>query len=133
MWQDGASKGIYSHDAAGGISGGSALAAGPTNGCFIQSFPVDSGGVYAAGSSSRLKSAGCAFMLIRWQDSDGGWTLEQEDRYTYFPDDPREWTNALEIVRVPDGAGKLVLLLSAKLPSREDQCWFDNVEVYKIW
>ena len=133
-WQLKVSKGVFSWDRENGCAGkGAAKAAGVTDGCFIQTYTVKPCERYVVQAVRRLQGRGDAKIRVRWQTAEGKWTLETMDRIILTPAAHNEWGELLGVVEVPEGAGKLVLLLGVTgQPSPEDAAWYDDVRVYKI-
>jgi len=133
-WQESASKGSFTWDRDTGASGkGSARAAGVANGCFIQSHVARPGERYAVRAVRRLQGRGEASIRIRWQTSESAWTAVAQDQIV-FCDGPRdEWREMLGVAEVPEGAGRLIiLLLAGGQGSADDVAWFDDVELFKL-
>lgn len=132
-WQADNSKGTFSLDTSLGFGSiSSAKMLGVSNGCFIQAYTVKPGESYAVECASLIKGAGYHSICIRWQDSSEKWTQMSKDRDIYFTGAQTDWQKAFGSVTVPDGAERLVLLLSAHQPTSTDACWYDKVGVYKL-
>ncbi|MFW6162926.1 MAG: hypothetical protein ACODAJ_09165 [Planctomycetota bacterium] len=133
-WQEKASKGTFTWDRETGAAGkGSAKAAGVANGCFIQSYAVEPGERYAVRAVRRLEGRGDAWIRVRWQTAEGRWTAQGRDVMVYA-DGPRDqWAELFGVATVPEGAGKLVLLLGAGgQPTAADAAWFDDVVLFRL-
>jgi len=133
-WQAEASKGAFTWDPeTGAAAKGAGRAVGVADGCFIQGVPVEPGQRYAVRAVCRLQGEGDANLTIRWQTSEQRWTCQGRDR-TVLPYGPREgWTEMLGAVEVPEGAGRLVVLLGVKGQEGEaDVAWFDDAAVYRL-
>jgi hypothetical protein len=133
-WQRDDSKGVFAWDRDVGAGGkGSARASGAADGCFIQSCDVKPGEHYAVRVMRRLAGGGRAHVRVRWQTPDGRWTLESQDRMIHADAPPGEWAELLGVVEVPEGVGRLVVLLGAGgQPSPQDAAWYDDVELYRL-
>ena len=133
-WQLETSKGVFSWDRETGHSGkGSARAAGVGNGCFIQSYDVKPGECYAIRAMRRIQGKGNTWIRVRWQTAQGRWTLEELDKTLTTEGPANEWSEIFGVVEVPEGAGKLVVLLGmAGQSTQEDVVWFDDVGVYRV-
>ena len=133
-WQESASKGAFTWDRETGDAGkGSARAAGVAGGCFIQSWDVEPGERYAVRASRRVHGRGTAWIRARWQTEDAKWTLEEQDRIFSCQGPADAWGRIFGVVEVPEGAGKLVILLGVGgQTSAEDALWFDDVHVYRL-
>ncbi|MBM4036589.1 MAG: hypothetical protein FJ291_33040 [Planctomycetes bacterium] len=112
---------------------GAARAAGVTNGCFLQACAVKPGEHYAVGAARRLQGKGEAWLRVRWQAPEGAWTAEALDALIHC-DAPRDaWGEMLGVVEVPEGAGRLLILLCvADQPAANDIAWFDDVRVHRL-
>jgi len=103
------------------------------SGCLIQSVPVEPGKRYAVAAWYRLQGEGVATVRARWQTEDGTWHAEQEDRFLTPHGDDGDWQRMIGVVRVPEGAGRLVLLLSMNgQQTEEDVAWWDDVVVFEV-
>ncbi|NQT53527.1 hypothetical protein HQ576_15820 [bacterium] len=134
FWQVSDSKGTFTWDkSAGAKANGSARAAACINGCFIQSHPVEPGQAYAVRCARKCHGAGDAWIRVRWQTAEGKWTAQQLDKMIYT-DGPRDrWQEMFGVVEIPEGVGRLVILLGVGgQKSADDVIWFDDVVLYKI-
>jgi hypothetical protein len=103
------------------------------SGCLIQSVPVKPGGRYAVATWHRLQGEGTASVRVRWQTADGKWTAEHEDRFLSAYRFVDGWQQMVGVVRVPEGAGRLVVLLSMDgQQSEADVAWWDDVVVLEV-
>jgi len=133
-WQEKTSKGSFTWDRQTGAAGkGSARAANVANGCFIQSHKVRPGEHYAVRAVRRLQGKGNAWTRIRWQTPEGKWTAVAQDKLIYCEGPREEWRGMFGVVEVPEGAGRLIILLGAAgQTSPDDVAWYDDVELYKL-
>lgn len=131
-WQEEASKGTFLWDRENGAKG-AVKVSNVAAGCLIQGHPARPGERYAVRARRSIQGQGEASIRIRWQTAEGKWTAESQDALVYA-DGPREdWQNMLGVVEVPQGAGKIVLLLLVSgQASPADVAWFDEVELYKL-
>jgi len=128
-WQLADSHGQFSWDR----DATAAKATGVVNGCFIQSYDVQPGELYLVSARRRLSGAGSAWLRARWQTAEGAWTKELQDKLAYPAGNDPDWQELLTVVEVPEGVGKLVLLLGmAGQQSEADAVWFDDVRVVKL-
>jgi len=112
---------------------GSATMRTVRKGCLIQSIAVASGERYAAAAWHRVEGAGVPSVRIRWQKADGSWHAEHEDCFLTAHGAAGQWQRMVGLVRVPEGAGRLVLLLSVDgQRSDQDVVWWDDVVVFRI-
>jgi len=138
-WQEDKSHGTFSWDRTtnGGGAPGSARAANVLGGCFIQAYDAKPGERYAVAALCRTSGRGDANIRVRWQKADGRWTAETQDRLI-FPEAPAKdaahvWSKLFGVVEVPEGVGRLVILLGvAGQTSPQDVAWFDQVELHKL-
>jgi len=133
-WQTKDSHGTFTWDRqVGAKAKGSARAAGVADGCFIQAHEVEPGELYAIGATRRLQGKGDAWIRVRWQTREGKWTAQTRD-VVIACDGPRaEWAEMFGVVEVPEGAGRMVLLLCvADQPTADDIAWFDDIRVHKL-
>lgn len=138
-WQRENSHGTFTWDKAvnGGGVLGAARAAHVADGCFLQSHRVRPGERYAVGALCRIVGRGEAKIRVRWQTAEGQWTAESRDR-VILPlaagtPGPDAWSQLFGVVEVPEGVGRLVLLLGVTgQASAEDVAWFDQVELYRL-
>jgi hypothetical protein len=130
-WQDEGSRGRLDCDST--VGGGAAKALHVKNGCFLQSHPTQPGDTYAVQAECRTAGGTAAGLAIRWQRADGTWVRWDADSRFTFSGSRDGWAEAFGIVTVPDGAAKLVILLTANHQlSDDDACWFDNVRLYQM-
>lgn len=113
---------------------GAARASRVGSGCFIQTYPARPGEVYAVRVSQRVQGRGRTWLRLRWQTEDSKWIAEPLDVIAYVEEGALdEWAPIFAAGEVPDGAGKLVLLLGVEgQEGDEDIAWFDDVEVYRV-
>lgn len=133
-WQEETSKGSLAWDRDHGAgANGSAKASNIVQGCFIQSHPAQPGQRYAVRAQRRIEGKGQATLRLRWQTAEGRWTAETQDVLVYADGPTEEWRDMMGVVEVPQGAGKLALLLLVTgQTSPADAVWFDDVELYKL-
>jgi hypothetical protein len=131
FWQLNDGTGQFAWDREAGAAKAWAV---PTSGCFIQSYDVSPEQSYAVRARVRSTGKSRAWIRLRWQTPDGKWTREALD-VAAAPSTPAEdgWSEIFGAATVPDGVGKLVLLLGMGSQATEDDAvWFDNVEVYRL-
>ena len=133
-WQEKTSKGTFSWDRENGCAGkGAAKAVNVANGCFIQTYTVKPGERYVIQAMRRLQGKGDGKIRVRWQTAENKWTLETLDKFILCTAPRGEWGEMLGVVEVPEGAGKLVILLGVTgQTSPEDAVWYDDVCVYRL-
>ncbi len=135
-WQGDTSKGVFAWDPqVGAAAKGAARLAGMADGCFIQSVEARPGRRYAVEAVGRVQGRGDAVLIVRWQTAKGEWTAEVRD--VHVPLDPaaagNAWAGLFGVAEVPEGAGKLVILLLARgQASDQDVAWFDDVRLYAL-
>lgn len=133
-WQEASSRGTFTWDRdVGAGAKGSARASGVAGGCFIQAYSAKPGQRYAVRAVCKLQGQADAWVRIRWQTAEGAWTAEMLDRLIYAQNPQAEWSEIFGVVEVPEGVGRLVILLSVRgRPSPEDAVWYDDVELYVL-
>ena len=134
-WQADGSKGTFLWDRQTGAGGpGSVKLAGVANGCLLQAIVVQPGQRYAVQARCRRTGQGQVHLRIRWQTPESRWTREDQDALAYPADQSGSaWTELFTVVEVPEGVGKLLVLLSAQgQKSTDDVAWFDDVLVVRI-
>ena len=132
-WQREGPQGVFSWDnAVGRNKAGSAKALNVTDGCFLQKIVVQPGECYAVEGACLRKGNPACTLLVRWQTENDKWIQWQSDQLVAFRPGEQDWESASGVVIVPEGVGKLVLLLSVHNQSGQDACWFDDVGVYKL-
>jgi len=103
------------------------------SGCLIQSVAATPGTRYAVATWHRLQGEGAASVRVRWQTEEGKWHAEHEDRFLAAHGSADGWQRMVGVVRVPEGAGRLVLLLSMDGQQAEaDVAWWDDVVVFEV-
>ncbi len=134
FWQSGASKGRPTWDReVGHTAPGAGALVGVKTGCLIQSFPVAPGERYVVAAWRRVQGEGSASVRVRWQTAEGKWHAESLDRFLGTASSVGEWELVAGAGVVPDGAGKLVLLLSADgQRSEQDTIWWDDVVAFRV-
>ncbi len=133
FWQAGTSEGRPGWDRATGHNApGSGTLTAVTNGCLIQSIEAQPGETYGVLAWRRIQGEGSATIRVRWQTPEGKWHAEQLDKMLGTSAPPGEWGRLAGLVTVPDGAGRLVVLLGASgQRSDEDVIWWDDVAVFR--
>lgn len=139
-WQTDNSKGTFTWDRQSGAPGGPPGAgriAGVTDGCLIQDYHAKPGEYYAISALQRVAGKGQGAIRVRWQTADGKWIHETEDVLIYPSPTAKpasgEWVRLFGVARVPDGVGRMVVLLGASGQSAaSDVIWYDDVEVHKL-
>jgi hypothetical protein len=133
-WQAEASKGMFTWSPdTGAAAKGAGRAAGVADGCFIQSIPVEPGQRYAVRAVRRIEGRGDAMLRVRWQTAESRWTAQGEDVAVPCLGPRGDWAEMLTAVRVPEGVGRLVVLLLVKGQQGEgDVVWLDDAGVYRL-
>ena len=133
-WQAEGSKGKFTWDRqVGARAPGSARASAVANGCFIQTYEAHPGELYAVGATRRLEGKGEAWIRVRWQTAEGKWTAQARDVVIHCEAPRDAWGEIFGVAEVPDGAGRLVLLLCvADQATHNDIAWFDDVSVHRL-
>jgi len=133
-WQRDDSKGTFTWDRQSGTAGkGAARASRVADGCFVQSHKVAPGERYVVRAACKVHGGGNAWLRVRWQTAESLWTAETQDRLLYCEASPDNWRELFGVVEVPEGAGRLLILLGVGGQSTaEDVVWFDDVELYRL-
>jgi hypothetical protein len=133
-WQTDDSKGTFTWDReTGAADKGAARASRVTDGCFLQSYKVVPSDRFAVRTACKVHGNGNAWLRIRWQTTEGSWIAETLDQLFYCEASPANWRELFGVVEVPEGVGRLVLLLSVGgQGTTEDVIWFDDVELYRL-
>ncbi|MGC9317025.1 MAG: hypothetical protein ACP5KN_03185 [Armatimonadota bacterium] len=102
-------------------------------GCLIQSVAVAPGERCAVAAWYRLQGEGTPSVRVRWQTADGSWHAQHKDRFLSTHGSEGEWQRMVGVVTVPEGAGRLVLLLwVGGQQSEQDVVWWDDAVVFKL-
>ena len=72
-----------------------------------------------------------AFMSVRWKRPDGNW-LPQHATGAFDGEDRNAWRKGAAFVRAPDGASKLILLLSAEGQAEGETARFRKIGVRRL-
>lgn len=105
---------------------------GVRSGCLLQAVAVSPGERYVVSAWMRQRGTGAAAVRVRWQTPEGKWHAESLDRLLGAPASEDEWRQAVGLVTVPEGAGKLLVLLLADGQRGEDHViWWDDVVVFR--
>ena len=136
FWQSKAAESEGSPGWDGGVghaAPGAATLRAVRKGCLIQSVAVAPGERYAVQVWYRQAGRGFPVARVRWQTADGTWHAEHEDRFLLTHGDGGEWQRLVGVVRVPEGAGRLILLLNADGQQVEDDVlWWDDALVMEL-
>ena len=133
-WQREDSHGTFTWDReAGAAAKGAAKASRVANGCFIQTYRAVAGERYAVRAAYKIHGNGNAWLRVRWQTAAGQWTAETQDQLFYGGTSHDRWQQLFGVVQVPEGAGRLLILLSTEgHNAAQDAAWFDDVDLYKL-
>ena len=137
-WQTEASRGVFRLDKTVNRgeekNSGAAQINGTENGCYIQYLPVKPGETYAVRAWLRQKGDGPGWIRVRWQTPETKWTQESQDVLLMSaPDQAKnEWREISGLASVPEGVGRMVILLCAANQSENDSVWFDDAQVFKM-
>ena len=134
FWQAGVSKGKPDWDREVGHTGpGAGALIGVKNGCLIQRIEVAPGERYAVAAWCRVQGEGSPSLTMRWQTPEGKWYAESLDISLSATESAGEWKLMAGAGVVPEGVGKLVLLLSASgQQSEKDVIWWDDVTAFRV-
>ncbi|MDO4570829.1 MAG: hypothetical protein Q4D38_10620 [Planctomycetia bacterium] len=104
------------------------------NGCYIQGISVKPGEKYLILGKVRLLGNASALISAQWQTEDQKWT-HWGANVAFVPPagDEAEWKTIRGIVTVPKETGRLMILTCVyHQHTLEDECAFDDVEVYRL-
>ena len=112
FWQSAQSRGTYGLDRGAGSAHG-AFFANVINACYLQTYPVKFGETYVFSAKIwRENPDETATLRFRWQDADGKWCCEEEDRTVEAgKPDADGWCTARVCVTVPAGVKFTAVLL----------------------
>ena len=112
FWQSAQSRGTYGLDRGAGSAHG-AFFANVLNACYLQTYPVKFGETYVFSAKIwRENPDETATLRFRWQDADGKWCCEEEDRTVEAgKPDADGWCTASVCVTVPAGVKFTAVLL----------------------
>ncbi len=132
--RSGAAKFIRNTDK--GREGSSAAIANADGACYMQHLPVAPGQKYFCSVWASCDTPGAttaAELSIRWQTADGAW-LPDRDYEPHTAATVREgrWERLSMAATVPDGAGRLLLMLFVESQSSEQAVLFDDAAVYLL-
>lgn len=117
----------------GTVGNGSAFARKVTWGCLIQKHKVLPGEILYVSAMGLRNGASHIDLMVRWQDGDGKWTAESKDAIFNFKPYENKWLKAEGVVEAPQNVGFLLILLNVKNQTgNNDDCWFDNIELYRL-
>lgn len=134
FWQSGISEGRPAWSAkVGHRTPGAAAMIGVRLGCILQAVPVAPGQQYAVAGWCRVQGRGVPSLTVRWQTPEGKWHAESLDRALSIARSEGEWKLMAGMAAVPDGAGKLAILLGASgQQSDQDVIWWDDVTAFRL-
>jgi len=112
-------------------------------GCILQGVrPVKPGEYYYVSLDGKQQGAGLINMRIRWQDADGKWAREPDDRIFPFIAHGAErldarplaegWSRAEGIVKVPEGVAVIQLQAGTRNQADDAVAWFDNAVLIRV-
>jgi hypothetical protein len=137
-WQLSTSQGTFRWDNSTNHSGdknsGAAQISGVENGCFIQHLAVKPGETYAVRAWVKQKGEVPGWIRVRWQTPDNKWTQESQDilMMPASKENAAGWREIAGLATVPEGVGRMVILLSASSQRQDDSVWFDDAQTFKI-
>jgi len=101
--------------------------------CVIQSVPAQPNETYRVRVWARADNpASKCYFSVRWQDKDGKWLEGQLKDQIPAGLGATDWHELEVPATAPEGAGLLVILLTADGQTDADKCWFDDVSVEKL-
>jgi hypothetical protein len=135
FWQRDDSSGAATWDRqVGAAAPGAARLSGVLDGCFTQAIPAEPGERYAFFGKARAEGEGDCLVRIRWQTTEAKWYASSLDRiFDAAAADEDGWWEVAGVATVPEGAGKIVVLLIARGQlSPDDRAWYDDVTLVKL-
>ncbi len=134
FWQAGVSKGKPGWDRQTGRQApGSGTLTGVSNGCLIGRIDATPGERLAVAAWVRVQGHGAPSAAARWQTPEGKWHAESLDVPLSPARTENGWQLMVAAAVVPEGAGKLVLLLSvAGQRSEQDVAWWDDALAFRL-
>jgi hypothetical protein len=132
-WQSGASKGHPSWDRqVGRTAPGAGALVGMSWGCLIQTHEAKPGERYGFVGWCRVRGEGAPSVSLRWQTAAGKWHAETLDVSLGTVRREGEWRLMAGMGTVPEGAGKIVVLLNVNgQQSEQDVVWWDDVVLFR--
>lgn len=137
-WQSEESDGELAWDpGVGAAAPGSARLSRVGEGCYGQEHEVTPGQRYFVAAACQVRGQGSPSLTVRWKTPEGVWLeeaqLDQSADWLYQRPPTGEWHDLSRAVTVPEGAGRLVLLLGVGgQVSDRDVAWFDDVLVVQL-
>jgi hypothetical protein len=133
-WQEDSSHGTFTWDRQSGAAApGSARVARVGGGCLVQTHSARPGQRYAVRAVRKLQGRGQAAIRVRWQTPEGTWIAESLDQIVDADGPRNQWSELFGVVEVPEGVGRLVILLGASgQASPQDVAWYDDVGLYRL-
>lgn len=102
-------------------------------GCLINSMEASPGERYAVQAWYRQQGEGYPTVRVRWQTAAGTWHVPHKDQFLIAHESDGEWQRLVGVVTVPEGAGRLLVLLNSEgQQSEEDVLWWDDVRVVEV-
>ncbi len=101
----------------------------------IQSVPVQPGEKYLASAflKGQVGPTARVGLVVKWQDKAGKWLPAADAKSQPLPTGlTQTWIRRSALVKVPEGAARAMLMLSASQQSPEDYACFDDVELKPI-
>ncbi len=114
----------------GGRQGGCALIQAADSAVFMQNVPCAPGERWLAlGWSNGVKG----HLAVRFQKPDGGWLEQREfEPKLSAAAGATDWQPLAAVVTVPEGAGRLVLMLGASAQGDDEAVRFDDAGLYRL-
>ena len=107
---------------------------GATACSFLQRIDVQPGEHYvvSAYARGRLTQGATARLTVQWQDDKGAWHNAPRVNADIPPGETDGWQYLRAFLRVPDGAYRAVIGLSAQSQAADDYAFFDDVSFRHI-
>jgi hypothetical protein len=138
LWQTSYSHGTFSLDdtiSHGDDQSGSARLAGVIYGSLSRAIDVNPGETYIVQAWTRQQGNGSCWVRVGWMTKESKWTDEALAVQLYGDKDADKanWHKIQGVVTVPEGAGKLnVILCASNQSTPQDMAWYDDISVIKM-
>ena len=135
-YQSSKSKGTFTLDKAVGYKSDCSLRlTSVKGGCVLQGIPVKPDEVYFIRESAMSKGNAVPILILSWKNAANKWVNGGDVvRLTFNESLDDNWRRASAVVYVPQGCAFMYFQCFMKSGGEpEDICWFDNIEIYKMY
>ena len=107
---------------------------GVTNGCFVQSVPVEPGGLYYLKVTGRYEneSTGYGSATIAFKDKDQKWNHLELKKSVPFPKNKSGWITKTILFTVPDDSHSISVQMGAGSLGKGGRVAFQKIALYKL-